>query len=263
MFITLHASGVDRMNVLVTGSNGFIARNLIQKLETNSSLQVLTQGRGDTEHELFKKLDKSDFVFHLAGVNRSKNELDFELVNVGLTKSITEYLKSTGKLLPIVFSSSTQAGLDNIYGRTKSEAESLLFDYVKVAKGKARIYRLPNVFGKWSRPHYNSVIATFCFRIAKDLEVMMPNPEAKLRLVYVADVVKALIEDLQFDSTFGLLGEVSPVFETTVGEAYLIIKRFKDQTIDVEYLKGQQQLRDSLKETYIYFSTQYLGERHE
>ena len=257
MFITLHASGVDRMNVLVTGSNGFIARNLIQKLGANSSLQVLTQSRRDTEHDLFKKLDKSDFVFHLAGVNRSKNELDFKLVNVELTKSITEYLKSTGRLLPIIFSSSTQAGLDNIYGRTKSEAESLLLDYVNFAKGKARIYRLPNVFGKWSRPDYNSVIATFCFRIANDLEVMMPNPEAKLKLVYVADVVTAFIEDLLFDSTLGLLGEVSPVFETTVGEVYLIIKRFKDQIIDIGYPKDQQQLGNSLQETYIYFSTQY------
>ena len=256
MFNTFHASGVVRMNVLVTGSNGFIARNLIQKLGANSSLQVLTQSSRDTEHDLFNKLNKSDFVFHLAGVNRSKNELDFKLANVELTKSITEYLKFTGKLLPIIFSSSTQAGLDNIYGRTKAEAESLLIDYVNFAKGKARIYRLPNVFGKWSRPDYNSVIATFCFRIAKDLEVMMPNPEAKLRLVYVADVVTAFIEDLQFDSTFGFLGEVSPVFETTVGEVYSIIKRFKDQIIDDEYPKDQQQLRNYLKETYIYFSTQ-------
>ena len=256
MFNTFHASGVVRMNVLVTGSNGFIARNLIQKLGANSSLQVLTQSSRDTEHDLFKKLNKSDFVFHLAGVNRSKNELDFKLANVELTKSITEYLKFTGKLLPIIFSSSTQAGLDNIYGRTKAEAESLLIDYVNIAKGKARIYRLPNVFGKWSRPDYNSVIATFCFRIAKDLEVMMPNPEAKLRLVYVADVVTAFIEDLQFDSTFGFLGEVSPVFETTVGEVHSIIKRFKDQIIDDEYPKDQQQLRNYLKETYIYFSTQ-------
>jgi UDP-2-acetamido-2,6-beta-L-arabino-hexul-4-ose reductase len=244
------------MNVLVTGSNGFIGKNLMERLTADSSIQVLAHDRSNSKSDLQKNLDQSDAVFHLAGVNRSNSDLDFENVNVGLTRLIVEHLTISNHLIPIVFTSSTQAGNDTIYGTTKSAAERLLIDYVTEFEGKTRIYRLPNVFGKWSRPDYNSVVATFCFRVARDLGVHMPNPSSQLRLICVTDVIDKLLQELKFASSSQLFGDVEPVFETTVGEVYSIIKGFRNQNIEFEFRKEISQLVGDLKDTYSYFSKQ-------
>ena len=244
------------MNVLVTGSNGFIGKNLMDRLTADPSIQVLTHDRSNSKYDLQKNLDQSDTVFHLAGVNRSNSDLDFENVNVGLTRLIVEHLGRSKHLIPIVFTSSTQAGNDTIYGTTKSAAERLLIDYVTEYEGKSRIYRLPNVFGKWSRPDYNSVVATFCFRVARDLIVHLPNPASQLRLICVTDVIEKLLQELKFDSSSQLFGEVEPVFETTVGEVYSIIKDFRYQNSGLEFRKEISQLVEDLKDTYSFFSEQ-------
>lgn len=244
------------MNVLVTGSNGFIGKNLMDRLTADPSIQVITHNKNNSKSDLQKSLDRSDTVFHLAGVNRSDSDSDFKDVNVELTRLIVEHLCQSNHLIPVVFTSSTQAGNDTIYGTTKAAAERLLIDYVTEFKGKSRIYRLPNVFGKWSRPDYNSVVATFCFRVARDLGVHMPNPSSKLRLICVTDVIDQLLQELKFASSFQLFGEVEPVFETTVGEVYSIIKAFRNPNIKFEFRKEISQLVGNLKDTYSYFSEQ-------
>ena len=241
------------MKILVTGSDGFIAQNLIETLIKNPSLSLLTHNRGGTKSGLLEKLEEADFLFHLAGVNRSSDESEFVRVNVDLTEVIASYLKSTDHPIPIVFSSSIQSGRETIYGKTKLEAELILTEYAKDVGDVVRIYRLPNVFGKWSKPDYNSAVATFCFRVANDLEISVPNPASPLMLVYVDDVVESFVGDLDQKATSGIVGEVRPIYETTVGNVCEIIKNFKNRKENNENKKQQDYLIENLEKTYFYF----------
>ncbi len=153
------------MKVVVTGSAGFIGSNLCVALK-RAGHRVLTFERENTDEELRELLKVADFVYHLAGVNRPESEEEFQTVNVGLTAKICEHLLALGRATPIVFASSVQAMQNNPYGRSKCQAENVLDDYVRQGGGHVRMYRLTNVFGKWCRPNYNSVVATLCYNTA-------------------------------------------------------------------------------------------------
>ncbi len=241
------------MKVLITGSQGFIGRNLIEALLNIDGLTILTHTRHDSKQELLKKLETTDFIFHLAGVNRNNSDSEFVNVNVELTKTIVDYLNLLHREIPIVFTSSIQSGSATIYGRTKSEAELILLNYAKDTGARVRIYKLPNVFGKWSRPDYNSAIATFCYRVVNNLPINVPDSIASLRLVYIDDVVKTFARDLEINASNNVFGVVEPEFDTTVGEVLRSIRNFKDSLEASNQFEQKSELIHNLYLTYLSF----------
>ncbi len=185
------------MKILVTGSNGFIARNLIEELKNRGYIDILRYDTVADPWLLEDYVRQSDFVFHLAGVNRPKEEAEFMEGNYDLTLALIKSLKSYNNKTPILMTSSVQAELDNPYGRSKKAAEKLLFAYGQESGAKAMVYRLPNVFGKWCKPNYNSVVATFCNNIANRLPIQINDSNVEMNLVYIDDVVHEFINALE------------------------------------------------------------------
>jgi len=178
--------------ILVTGSDGFIGKHLVQALAARPDIAILTYDVKDERADLDRHLSAADAVCHLAGVNRPESEEAFDIGNAQLTEHLVSVLSQRSEKPLLLLSSSTQAALDNPYGRSKKKAEEALERYGN-AGGSAAIFRLPNVFGKWSRPNYNSAVATFCHSIARGLEVTISDPGRVLELVYVDDVVNAFL----------------------------------------------------------------------
>ena len=182
------------MNILVTGSNGFIGKNLIVWLQQQPQAQVMEFDQEHTQADLVKLIAKADLIYHLAGVNRPQTVEEFKAGNVDLTAQMCDLLLQTGRATPIVLSSSIQAETDNPYGVSKRQAEQVLADYAARSGAPVAIFRLSNVFGKWCRPNYNSVVATFCHNIARDLPISISDPSREVPLVHVDDVVQAFLE---------------------------------------------------------------------
>lgn len=201
--------------IAVTGANGFIGKNLVVRLgEANH--RVLEIAHDLEIPRMTEKLSGADFIVHLAGINRPETEAEFETGNLGMSERLAKALYQIEKPLPLVFSSSIQAELDNPYGRSKRAAENVLAEYGRVTGAPVHIWRLPNVFGKWCRPNYNSVVATFCNNVSKGLPIKVNDPSAVLRLVYVDDVVDTL---LALIANGGVAhASVGPVYQTTLGE---------------------------------------------
>lgn len=196
------------MNILITGAKGFVGRNLVETLKNIRDGKDKSRGEFgeigifeydvDTAPELLEKFcAECDFVFHLAGVNRPKEEKEFMEGNFGFTSELLELLKMHNNKAPVLVTSSIQAALDNPYGRSKKAGEDLIFSYGRENGVKTLVYRLPNVFGKWCRPNYNSAVATFCHNIAHDLPITVNDREHMMTLVYVDDVVDELINALK------------------------------------------------------------------
>lgn len=219
------------MKVLITGKDGFIARNLSQHLVERQDVEVCSFGRGDGAHGLGRRVEGVDAVFHLAGVNRPRDTAEFAAGNVRLTRELCEALQAGAagrSKRPIVFfASSIQAERDNPYGRSKLEAERVLLAAQAEGACVARICRLPNVFGKWARPNYNSVVATFCHNVARDLPIEIHDAAAPLTLVYVDDVVERLLALLDGDHGAPPYFDVEPLYRTTVGEVAGLVRNFR------------------------------------
>lgn len=184
------------MKILVTGSEGFIGKNLITDLKFTTDHTILAFDRETPETLLDEYCQEAEFIFHLAGVNRPETEEEFMTGNFGFTSTLLNTLKKHANRSPIMISSSTQAELDNPYGKSKLAGEDLLRTYSKQTGAPVMIYRFPNVFGKWTRPNYNSAVATFCHNIARELPIQVNNRDAVLSLVYIDDVVKELKQAL-------------------------------------------------------------------
>ena len=180
------------MKILVTGAGGFIGKNLIATLKATSRHEVLEYHHATGLETLEKFCRDCEFVFHLAGVNRPKNPDEFTTGNENFTAELVKFLKCADNVCPIVFASSIQAELDNPYGRSKFAAEEIL----SARSARTVIYRLPNVFGKWCRPNYNSAIATFCFNAARGLPLQINDPAREMELVYIDDVIKEFLHVL-------------------------------------------------------------------
>jgi UDP-2-acetamido-2,6-beta-L-arabino-hexul-4-ose reductase len=205
--------------VVVTGANGFIGRNLMQNLRRRSDVEIVPIDLPNAEQELQQGLQWCDLVIHLAGVNRPKDPSEFRSTNLGLTQRIIRHLERAGATPQIIFSSSIQAAQENAYGKSKLQAETALRDFGARTGASIFIFRLPNVFGKWSRPYYNSVVATFCHQAANGEPLTVKDPECPLTLVYVDDVVNsfaAVVDGRTPDCRDGKCF-VEPVFHTTVG----------------------------------------------
>ena len=231
-----------RMKILVTGSKGFIGRNLIAHLGMQPDHVVLGYDIGNTLEELTSALAEVDFVFHLAGVNRPKMEEEFHTGNVGLTEQLCNRLLALDRSVPIVMSSSIQAEHDNPYGVSKRQAEEVLKRYADESGAQVLIYRLSNVFGKWSRPNYNSVVATFCHNIAHDLPITISDPGREISLVHIDDVVEAFVGEVRSQKSEvrsqksevkeqkgkAEYREVTPIYHVTLGRLAELIQSFRE-----------------------------------
>jgi UDP-2-acetamido-2,6-beta-L-arabino-hexul-4-ose reductase len=239
------------MNILVTGSDGFIGRNLCVFLNEAGHTDISTITRNDSKDDILHKVSEADFIYHLAGINRPDSVEEFEKGNTGLTEIIVSYLISSKLKTPIVLSSSIQATRDNPYGLSKAGAETALLNYQDKTGALIYIFRLPNVFGKWCRPNYNSAVATFCFNTINNLPITIHDPASPLSLVYIDDVCKNFV---------GLLGskeldqskcEITPIYSTTVGQIVELLTKFKssrDSLISEEVGSG---LTRALYSTYV------------
>lgn len=236
------------MQVLVTGSNGFIAKNLLERLSRMEDISVDTFSREDSTEKLFEKVSKADFVIHLAGVNRPENPEEFYEANQDLTQSIADAAIQSGRKIPILMSSSTQAERDNDYGKSKLGGEEILKSYSKTIKAPIFIYRLPNVFGKWCRPNYNSVVATWCYNFAHDLPIQVNDETVILNLVYIDDVVNAFMRQLNQETDIDkVYYEVMPVYQKSLGEIRDLLLAFKEKSVLVNALNNFDK---ALYETY-------------
>jgi UDP-2-acetamido-2,6-beta-L-arabino-hexul-4-ose reductase len=215
------------MRVLVTGSDGFIGKNLIIVLKERAGIDISCYVRDDSSADLFAKVAQADFVFHLAGVNRPQHEVEFAEGNYELTNLLCEAVRATGRSIPIVYTSSVQVERGNAYGMSKRSAEQALIALAEQAEVPVWIYRLPNVFGKWCRPHYNSVVATFCHNLVHGLPIEINDPAVELRLVYIDDVVAAFLSHLDQSVPGATFAQVQPIYETTVGDLADQLKAFK------------------------------------
>ncbi|GAA0346118.1 NAD-dependent epimerase/dehydratase family protein [Oceanobacillus oncorhynchi subsp. oncorhynchi] len=207
------------INVTVTGAGGFIGKNLVDRLQREKGVSLKQYHHGDDLSLLHAYLNDSDIIYHLAGVNRPQNSDAFASVNRGLTESIVSYLKKHHKTPKIIFTSSIQAEGNTPYGLSKKAAEEVLQNYRIETGADVCIYRLPGVFGKWCRPHYNSVVATFCHEISHDKEIEIHDADKKLDLVYIDDVIDSFIACLDQKKQDKLLyNHINQTFQTTVGE---------------------------------------------
>ena len=244
------------MNILITGAKGFVGKNLVETLKTIRDGKNRTTGLSigeiyeydlDTDPALLGEYcRKADFVFHLAGVNRSKDPAEFMVGNFGFTSKLLDTLKAAGNTCPVMLSSSIQATCigryDSDYGRSKKAGEDLFFAYSAETGAKVLVYRFPNLFGKWCRPNYNSAVATFCHNIANDLPITVSDPAIQLELLYIDDLVDEMLCALvgtehrcDYDGLTPVSNEngcycyVPVTHKVTLGEIVDLLQSFKEQ----------------------------------
>ena len=262
------------MRVLITGASGFIGKNLQLHLAEQKKIQLICYTRDDDIAQLPALLQGVDFIFHLAGVNRAQDPAEFVTGNVDLTnelcKAIGAMATINGKKIPVIYTSSTQASHNNAYGVSKLSSENTLFELHHKYGVPVHIFRLPNVFGKWSKPNYNSAVATFCHNIAHGKPIKINDPLAPLTLVYVDDVIKRFIELMDgVDSAVDSDGfeMINPHYTTTVGQLAQQLQAFKDSRSTLLIERVGTGLVRALYSTYVSYlptnSFTYSLPRHE
>jgi UDP-2-acetamido-2,6-beta-L-arabino-hexul-4-ose reductase len=218
------------MIVLITGSAGFVGRNLRVSLAEMDGVRVFGHDIAESGGQLDEGLAAADVVYHLAGVNRPKHQSEFADGNVGSLEDVCARVSQLGRMPKIVLTSSIQAELDNPYGRSKREAEEVLRRFCVSTGAPGVVYRLKNLFGKWCRPNYNSVTATFCHNIAHDLPIEVSDPARELDLTYIDDVVAAFVSELGRDSVDAQgfrFADPLPSYKVTLGELAALITSFR------------------------------------
>ncbi|STY75984.1 Thermophilic glucose-6-phosphate isomerase and related metalloenzymes [Macrococcoides caseolyticum] len=242
------------MNIVITGANGFVGRNLYQELVKEDKYNVIKITRETTDEFLKSSLREADFIFHLAGENRPETEEGFIEGNVNLSEKIIKYTKENPKKPAIVYSSSIQAEKDNPYGQSKNKAEQL-FEALRTENGnEVYIYRLNNLFGKWSKPNYNTVVATFCHKIARNEEVQVNDPNVELTLNYIDDVLDEFKRALQGNPTIvDGFGIVLNEHKVKLGYIAELIKQFKQDREDRTLPKLDDDFIKALYSTYLSF----------
>ena len=236
------------MKVLVTGANGFIGKNLISHLQELDKLEIVTFTKNDDFKKIEDSIAEIDFIFHLAGVNRPKDNSEFYAGNSDLTKQIVDLIKD--KNIPILLSSSIQAERDNDYGKSKKMAE----DYIRENLQHYYIYRLHNVFGKWCKPNYNSVVATFCNNIANGLEISVNDRATELNLIYIDDIIaeflRVMVHKEPSEKVDGIC-YINPRYNVTLG--YIADKLYEfDKSMNSIYVPNTgDDFTKKLYSTYI------------
>lgn len=242
------------MKILVTGSNGFVGKNIIAELNNRGYKEIYKFDK-DTDKELLNEYAMNcKFVFHLAGVNRPENENEFMEGNFGFTSELLSLLKKHNNKSPILITSSIQAEIDNPYGKSKKAGEDLLFKYSNETGAKVLVYRLANLFGKWSRPNYNTVVATFCHNVARGLDIQINNPDAKLNLCYIDDVLEEFIRALEGNETkYGEYCIVPIEHQIKLGDLAEKISSFKESRKNLSIANMEDELTKKLYSTYLSF----------
>ncbi len=251
------------MKVLITGAKGFVGKNLVaelcnikegktKKYDIDSDIEIFEYDI-DTEPNLLEGYcEKADFVFHLAGVNRPKEQDEFMQGNFGFTSTLLDTLKKYNNNCPIMISSSIQAELDNPYGLSKKAGEDLLFDYSKETGAEVFVYRFPNVFGKWCRPNYNSAVATFCNNIAHDLPIQVNDPSVEMTLIYIDDLVEEMLYALQGKAyKEGQFCKVRTEHKIKLGEIVEILNSFKESRTSLKVPNMNKPIFKKLYSTYL------------
>lgn len=240
------------MKILVTGAKGFIGKNLISQLKNLNYTDIFECDKDTDLSQLEQYCKEADFVYHLAGVNRSELQSDFMEGNLGFTSNLLNMLKKYYNTCPLMISSSIQATLNNPYGTSKKAVEDVIFQYSEEMGVKVFVYRLPNVFGKWCKPDYNSVVATFCKNIASNLPIIVNDPNVVLNLVYIDDVIAEFIKALHGEvNRNGLFCEISTVYTTTLGEIVKLIYSFKNSRNELTVLNMLDEFTKKLYSTYL------------
>lgn len=215
------------MKILVTGANGFIGKTLLVRLAEETGFMVDGFTRADDPGELPARVAEADAIVHLAGENRPADPAAFMAVNGDLTARLCDAVRAAGRPVPLIFTSSVQAERHNPYGASKRTGEEAVARLADEPGQSCTIFRLPNVFGKWCRPNYNSAVATFCYNIARGEAIRIDDPAAPLSLVYVDDVADTIIATLRNARPGLIQGVVAPVYPTTVGEVADLIHSFR------------------------------------
>lgn len=240
------------MKILITGANGFIGKNLIAELKNRKYTDVYEYDRETDPTLLDEYCKEAHYVFHLAGVNRPKEQSEFMEGNFGFTSTLLDTLKTYKNTCPVMIASSIQAERDNTYGKSKKAGEDLLFDYSKETGAKVLVYRFPNVFGKWCRPNYNSVVATFCHSIAHNLSITMNDSSVVMNLVYIDDVVNELINALEGnENRNGKFSEVPVLHTITLGEIADLIYSFRKSREERSIPDMSNEFTKKLYSTYL------------
>jgi UDP-2-acetamido-2,6-beta-L-arabino-hexul-4-ose reductase len=241
------------MKVVVTGAKGFIGKNLITHLRELDNLEIQQITREDNVNSIKDKLNKVDIVYHLAGVNRPTNENEFSEVNTDFTNLLLKTIKDSNCKPKFILSSSSQADLDNAYGRSKKGAELVLAEAVEDGVVNACVYRLPGVFGKWCKPNYNSVVATFCYNVANNIPIDVRDPDYTFPLVYVDDVVAELMTHLvsRLESKELVFKTIPTSFSISLGELSEIISSFPESRKNLKAPQEGGTLRKYLYSTYL------------
>ncbi|WP_396267895.1 NAD-dependent epimerase/dehydratase family protein [Ideonella sp.] len=241
------------MRIAITGARGFMGKNLKVHLGEKGYRDLIDIPHDSDIHQMKSLLNDVDFVFHLAGVNRPQNTDEFVSGNAQFTELLCAAMAGQPKCPSVAYASSTQAALDNPYGRSKRSAEDALLAYGRQNGVGAYVFRLTNVFGKWSRPNYNSAVATFCHNIARDLPISINDPNAAVRLVYIDDVVASFSGLLSNSNLTTGYCEAGPEYDVTVGALAETIRGFKQSRETMLTDRVGQGLTRALHSTYVSF----------
>ena len=252
------------MKILVTGAHGFMGKNLINRLRNCGYTDILEFVRESSDEDLKSYCESAEFVFHMAGVNRPADEKEFREVNAGLTQRLMSYLEAADNNSPVVFNSSTRVedqAAGQLYAETKLMAEKAVYSHGKKTGSPVLIYRLTNVFGKWCRPEYNSVVATYCHNIARGLPIKINDADHMMHLAYIDDVVSELISDMEIisrgEKVEGLNEEHTslrcPVYHAKLGFIADVIESFPRMRESLEVPELSDAFISKLYSTYLSF----------
>ncbi|MDA3798581.1 MAG: capsular polysaccharide biosynthesis protein CapF [Kiritimatiellae bacterium] len=252
------------MNILITGAKGFVGKNLVCELKNQNLYhkqanpdvgelyKIFEYDIDSTEEELQEYTNCCDFVFHLAGVNRPKTEEEFMEGNFGFTSELLYLLKKNNNKSPILITSSIQAELDNPYGKSKKAGEDLILSYGEEVGCSVYVYRLPNLFGKWCRPNYNSAVATFCNNIANDLSIQVNDPTVVLTLAYIDDVLNEFVNALKDNANrIGQFCEIPTVHRVELGRVVDLLNSFRESREDLSIPNMSDGFTKKLYSTYL------------
>lgn len=217
--------------ILITGAGGFVGRNLVATLHAMGCKDLLLFEKDDTVETLADYCRQAAFVVHLAGINRPKDPSEFYSGNAGLTDTMLQLLAECGNKAPVLVTSSIQAALDNDYGKSKKQAEDAIFAHGNALGSPVYVFRMEGVFGKWCRPNYNSVVATFCHNIARGLPIQVRDPAYELPLVYIDDVIDCILDAMlhgQAQRDAEGYCRIHPVHRVTLGHLAELIESFSD-----------------------------------